>query len=379
MKRTTIIQSILLLCTILIIVFKLSLAQDLSSPEEEEPFEMVEYDINGPCLSSANDVGEPELPDDDSGNMIGSGLSGSFSFSGMNNIDEVVVSRSVNTPKKSSSCGGGSTSSVGASIPVINTLNWYLNLNKPKQQAVDPCAIAKEIEKILNDANIKQKNEELRQKTTYEYAFTHQLNLNTNAITTSEIYSNIPPQTNTVDFKWQAYNPATKILYTGGSHNHPLNRGPSLTDVFTFNDYYNSLPQDVRKTFVKHHSQTIITDSHNYIVTIKDESTWNAEALKYNRGKQDSENGINTSQAGDYKGYLERLVSLKNEFYSSDSYRNSIGSLDDFTPLQELYALNKMIGNYMHTFLIDNQNSTIKVVPYHLDANGNLVKINCNN
>lgn len=377
MKRATIIQSILLLYTILIIVFKLSWAQDLSSPVEEEPFEMVEYDLNGPCLSA--DMGEALLPDDDSGNMIGSGLSSSFSFSGMNNIDEVVVSRTVNTATKSSPCGGESMSTVGASIPVINTLNWYLNLNRPNQQAVDPCAVAKEIEKILNDANVKQKNEELRQKTSYEYAFTHQLNLNTNAVTTSDIYTNTPPQSNTVDFKWQAYNPTTKILYTGGSHNHPLNSGPSLTDMFSFNGYYNTLPHDVRKTFAKHHSQTIITDSHNYIVTIKDESTWNAEALKYNRGGQDFKNGLNTGPATYYRDLLKDHMGFKSQFYRSDSYENSRGTVDDFTPLQELYALNKIVGNYMQTFLIDNKNQTIKVVPYHLTADGNLVKINCNN
>jgi len=132
MKIVHVLQLCTLFSLILMIVIKLSFAQDLSTPVEEELFEMIEYDVNGPCLSS--NIGEPLFPDDDSGNKIGTGLSNTFTFSGMNNIDEVFVTRTVNTSKQSSSCSSESSKGIGAIMPPVNILNWYLNLNKPKQE-----------------------------------------------------------------------------------------------------------------------------------------------------------------------------------------------------------------------------------------------------
>ncbi|MGJ1286050.1 hypothetical protein ACR79P_09395 [Sphingobacterium spiritivorum] len=113
----------------LVTLLTLTFAQDLSTPPEEEVFETVEYDINGPCLSSATDIGEivPEI--DDSDNKIGSGLQNAFTFAGMNYIDEVLITRVVNTPRKSTSCGTKDVS-IGAIMPDKSTLDWYLNLNK---------------------------------------------------------------------------------------------------------------------------------------------------------------------------------------------------------------------------------------------------------
>jgi len=78
MKIVHVLQLCTLFSLILMIVIKLSFAQDLSTPVEEELFEMIEYDVNGPCLSS--NIGEPLFPDDDSGNKIGTGLSNTFTF-----------------------------------------------------------------------------------------------------------------------------------------------------------------------------------------------------------------------------------------------------------------------------------------------------------
>ena len=111
------------------------------------------------------------------------------------------------------------------------------------------------------------------------------------------------------------------------------------------------------------HSQTIITNTHTYIVTISNESKWNTEAIKYQRNKTEYNNRMNT---------------FKKEFYQTEYFKNNI-YLQDFTPFQDLYALNKEAGSYINTFLIDNQNPQIKIIPYTLNSEGNFKKIDCNN
>lgn len=234
----------------------------------------------------------------------------------------------------------------------------------PKNDTIpvnDPCAIAKEIEKILNNISISEKNKIIKNKELYEYGFTYQINLNNNEIKTSDIYTDY--KKSSINFIWEQYNINSKILYIGGSHNHPESGGPSLTDLFTFNSYYNSLPNDIRKTFINYHSQTITTNTHTYIVTISDESKWNTEALKYQRDKTEYNNRMNT---------------FRKEFYQTEYFKNNI-YLQDLTPFQDLYALNKEAGSYINTFLIDNQNPQIKIIPYTLNSEGNFKKIECNN
>lgn len=202
-------------------------------------------------------------------------------------------------------------------MPDINSLNWYLNLNKPNKPTVDPCAVAKEIQKILNDASIIQKNNKLRQKENYEYSFNYKQNLNNNSNITSNIHTD--NNTSSVTMSWEAYNSANKILYLGGAHNHPLNSGPSLTDLYTFNGYYNSLPHDIRKIFIQKHFQIIISKDKTYIVSIKDESTWNAEAIKYNRGRDAQLNNINSGHKNNYLEKLEKWKYFKKIFMTQNT------------------------------------------------------------
>lgn len=127
-KIKVFLKSILLIS--LVTLLTLTFAQDVSGPPEEEVFEVVQYDVNGPCVSSVFDAGSPVYADDDSGNRIGSGLQNTFTFSGMNYIDEVLITRSASSPRKASSCGQeAALNNIGTSITTINTINWYLNLN----------------------------------------------------------------------------------------------------------------------------------------------------------------------------------------------------------------------------------------------------------
>lgn len=245
----------------------------------------------------------------------------------------------------------------------------YTGGSNSQTNYIDPCVTAKKIEKALNDPIVKQKNEILREKVDYEYAFTHQLNLNNNIITTSDIYSNDPPSPYTISFKWTPYDASTNFIYTGASHNHPGIEPPSLTDLYSFNGYYNTLPKDIRKTFVENHSQTIITTNQDYVVSIRDEAQWNTKAQEYTQGRKDDKENIDSEarksynkQKADYSKYLRE--------YSSDD--------GTYEKMHE-YALFKSAGEYMNFYTVNAENATIKVEPYIIDTNGNKVKINCNN
>lgn len=66
---------------------------------------------------------------------------------------------------------------------------------------------------------------------------------------------------------------------------------------------------------------------------------------------------------------------LKNEFYDTNYMSlNNAGDIDKFTPYQDIYALNKISGEYMNIFLVKNN----KIEPYTLDSSGNLLKLNYN-
>lgn len=66
---------------------------------------------------------------------------------------------------------------------------------------------------------------------------------------------------------------------------------------------------------------------------------------------------------------------FQEDFYDTEYMSlNNAGDIDDFTPYQDMYALNKISGEYMNIFLVKNN----KLEPYILDSSGNLLKLNCN-
>ena len=351
MKKVHVLQSMIVFSLLLFFIVKLPYAQDLSTPDEEELFEMIEYDINGACLSSNND--EEELPFDDYPvNYIGSGLSSSFTFSGINNIDEVVVTRTVNTPNKSSFCGGGGFSgNIGAIMPPRNLIDWYLNLNKPKQPINDPCAGRTSVNEKLNKSEIDSLNKVALDNTKnrkieidnrqrrVEWGYETKLNSLTSTEMINSAIRNGGRKNFTPEFSWNSIDG----YVTGVTHTHPSNSPPSPSDIYHFSGWLNNIPKSDHSFFANNFTSTIITKNYTYVVKIKNLEEY---AKLYN----------NTKAAFDTE--YQKI---------SEEYRREIVKQDDIFDSQE-YALLKMFGDAVTIYKAKNDKKGLDFKPLKLNT-----------
>lgn len=208
----------------------------------------------------------------------------------MNNIDEVVVTRTVKTPEKSSSCGGGSSKGIGAIMPPINILNWYLSLNpvpKAKKLTKDPCEDSKELNNRQNNNKNRAKNKTIIDKTAFsgkEHAYSTIIDFNTgNIITFTDVRVGVVdgthhtvPQDYGFDYKTDSgIRTITQItaIYT---HTHGFNSAPSAYDIFAgIEPYMDNLLNSTQKSkYLGYHSINVLTTNASYSITITDPSKW---------------------------------------------------------------------------------------------------------
>lgn len=176
------------------------------------------------------------LLDDDSN----SGLSGSFTFSGMNNIEEVVVRRSVpqqNLPRFSCK-GGGVQRGIGVGNGVTigsppEKIMW-------RKLGKDKCADRGALNVRQKNKATQQKNKEIQDLTTQkgrEHAYSTMIDLATGEVVgyTAILEGKLEPGRQSVDTKesWNYSGQQNKwtatVEYT---HTHGFQSAPSNIDVF---------------------------------------------------------------------------------------------------------------------------------------------------
>jgi hypothetical protein len=324
-----------------------SKAQDVEAPPEDIEVESIMYDVNANCVEK--NIGDPEFPTDEYGgngssNYLGSFLQNTFSFSGMNTLDEVVVTRVVAKPKSTTSCGnGGFGLDIGSGIAIPNLNGWWESMIKvtlKKLAKIDPCADRA----ALNDRKTKQstvaKNNEIKNltlQTGKEHGYNTYMNLNTKEVTNytsvdvgHELGDGVHEVASQERWQWKANDQVeVTVDYT---HTHGFESAPSSIDVFsgigiymaTSNANMDALSPAQKQVYLSYHSINVMTANHDYAITITDPVKW---VNRYPNRQADFEK---------YRNLTER--------YSNQSY--------DWHTAQEL-ALIELYGDMMQLYRSD--------------------------
>ena len=251
---------------------------DPLGPDDGYP-EFAVFDVHGenPCYSE-EDVLYIDPPE---GSKVGEyptyhpdgGLTNDFTFTGMNFIGQVVITRYQNLPPlpltmEIGGCGGGG-GQIGSGLSGGGPAN-SINPLTIKKSDCDGITTAN---KILANAQVKNVIKNIKNKNVEWAASISVANpKNANVIEVGEPYTNNIPNRVSFSPQWRA-NEAYNI---GFIHNHPAGTAPSPSDIFNVAHSFTQMAiqdgigHEQLTNYINNYSSIVVSGDYVYTITVKD-------------------------------------------------------------------------------------------------------------